>query len=145
VCHCHAAVGIVVYVFSVLSSLSSTVAVVAFFYYSCLFAVVVHIAVITVIAVIVIAVLLPLLPLSFVIYAFHSSAGSYIEIPGLCLNERGVPAVGPVKWFPTQLEVRLSCLTQSSAFGVVVVGAVVGAEFPAIVNEAFSVPVLIHG
>ena len=27
-----------------------------------------------------------------------------------------------------------------SAFGVVVVGAVVGAEFPAVVNEAFSVP-----
>ena len=57
------AVGIVVYLFLVLSSLSSTVAVVAFFY-SCLVAVVVHISVIIVIAVIVITVLLPLLPLS---------------------------------------------------------------------------------
>ena len=104
---------IVVYLFSKLSSLSSTVAVVAFFYYSCLFAVVVHIAVITHIAAIVIYVLLPLLPLSFVIYAWHSSARLYIEISGWCLNEIELPAVGPVEWFPTQLEIRLSCLTQS--------------------------------
>ena len=50
-----------------------------------------------------------------------------------------MPAVGPVKWFPTQLEVRLSCLTHPIIVGVVVVGAVVGAEFPAVVGEAFSV------
>jgi hypothetical protein len=109
-------------------------------YFSCLFAVVVHIAVITHIAAIAIYFFWPLLPLSIVIYAWHSSAGLYIEIPGWCLNEIELPAVGPVEWFPTQLEVRCSCvLPNLSTFGVVVVGAVVGAEFPAVVNEAFSV------
>jgi hypothetical protein len=109
-------------------------------YISCLIAVVVHIAVITLIAAIAISVFLPLLPL-YLLYALCTHPPGYtLRITGWCLNEIELPAVGPVEWFPTQLEVRCSFfLPNLSAFGVVVVGAVVGAEFPAVVGEAFSV------